>query len=144
MSKSIYSRFRRAFSCLIAVSFLTLSTDASALDSLTGCVEDSTNTPISGARVVVRNLATGQSAHARSDESGCFAFENLQSGNLSVAVLVEAFEAYENEITLDGSIRMPKIVLDVQPIRNSVTVTAQRTAAPTENLGSSVDPRGPD
>ena len=139
MSKSIYARFRRAFSCLIAVSFLILSSDASALDSLTGCVEDSTNAPISGARVVVRNLATGQSAHARSDESGCFGLEDLQSGNLSVAVLVEAFEAYENEITLDGSIRMPKIVLDVQPIRNSVTVTAQRTAAPTEKLGSSVD-----
>ena len=139
MSKSTYAQFRCAFSCLIAISFLISSTDASALDSLVGCVEDSTSAPVAGARVVVRHLETGQFAQARSDESGCFAFKDLQSGNVSVAVLVEAFEAYENEIMLDGSTRMPKIVLDVQPTRYSVTVTAQRTAAPTANLGSSID-----
>ncbi len=131
MSKSTYAQFRCAFTCLIAISFLIFSTDASALDSLTGCVEDSTSAPIAGARVVVRHLGTDQFAQTRSDQSGCFAFDDLQSGNVRVAVLVEAFEAYENEITLDGSTQMPKIVLDVQPIRNSVTVTAQRTAAPT-------------
>ncbi len=139
MSKSGRLRLCRTFSFLIAISFLTLCTDASALDSVAGCVEDSTSAPIAGARVLVRHLGRGDLVQTRSDESGCFAVEDFPPGSASVSVLAEAFEAYESRVELDGPKRMPTIILRLQPIRNSVTVTARRTVAPTASLGSSID-----
>ena len=130
----------RHCSCLLFLSIiLTFPLEALAQNSIAGCIEDSLGASISDARVVAEHVSTGRILRSRSNSGGCFQLTDLQSGPTRLGVLVEAFSAYETEVSVSGSIEVGSIVLKIQPIRNSVSVTANRTIMPAESLGSSLD-----
>ena len=130
----------RAPACLLVIVLSTNSSGfASAPHTIEGCIQDSSKTPIKGASVVVRSLQTNQISQSRSDGSGCFLIDALSPGTVSISVMVEAFEPYEDTINLNGAIVLLPIKLDLLPIRNFVTVTAQRSVTPTKTLGLSLD-----
>ncbi len=139
MSTPVCSLLRHSF-CLFTLSItLAFPVEAFAQNSIAGCIEDSLGASIADAHVVVEHVSTGRVQRSRSDAGGCFALTDLRPGTTQLDILAEAFSPYETEIAVSGATEVGSIVLKVQPIRNSVTVTANRTIMPAQSLGSSLD-----
>ena len=67
---------------------------ASSLPSrISGLVADTSGKPIGGARVLVKNAATGASADVVADAHGRYAVENLAPGDYSVSVSAEGLRS---------------------------------------------------
>ena len=112
---------------------------AAAQSSVSGCVEDESGAVIIGARIVMRTADGSPLGQTVSDKSGCFRFEGVRSGPGNVRVLAEAFSLHETDLDVVGQVELAPIVLELQPIRNSVTVTANRTPISEAALGVSVE-----
>jgi vitamin B12 transporter len=127
-------------SCLLILStILTFPPDSLSQNSIAGCIEDSRGGTISDARVIAQHVITGRTLRSRADAEGCFRLLELEAGPTRLDVLIEAFSPYETEIAVGGEVELEPIVLKIRPIRNLVTVTANRTAMPSQSLGSSLD-----
>lgn len=73
------------------------------------------------------------------DEKGCFALAGVVGGKYRLRVLAQSFAPVEQTLDVSGRMDLEKVVLEVQPIRNSIVVTATRTPTPAMTLGSSVE-----
>jgi vitamin B12 transporter len=139
MSTPVCSLLRHSF-CLFTLSIaLAFPVEAFAQNSIAGCIEDSLGASIADAHVVVEHVSTGRVQRSRSDAGGCFVLTDLRPDTTQLDILAEAFSPYETEIAVSGATEVGSIILKVQPIRNSVTVTANRTIMPAQSLGSSLD-----
>ena len=128
----------RPLSAVCLLAFL-IAAPAQAQSTVSGCVEDESGAIIVGARIVLRQAGGASFDQALSDESGCFHFAGIEVGLTQVNVLAEAFSPHEAEMDVVGTIDLAPIVLVLRPIRNSVTVTANRTPVATSALGTNVE-----
>ena len=65
--------------------------------TLVGRVEDQSGAVLSGATVKVTNQATGQQREATTDESGAYAFRDLQAGVYDLRVGQSGFKTYAKD-----------------------------------------------
>ena len=128
--------FCHAISLLL---FASTSVFAQSSAHVSGCVEDSTHAVIQGATIILTSTDGSTRFQAQTDEKGCFNLTNVRSGKFQLRILAEAFSPYEREVVVEDAVRLDAIVLEVQPIRDTVLVTATRTPASSVALGASVD-----
>src|ERR1051326_4685936 len=104
-----------------AVCLFVFST--ASLYAQSGCIEDSTHAVIPNARVVLSSVDAPKSvvAPTKTDDKGGFAFTGAPSGGAHLSILAESFAPFEKDVE-SGDVG--KIVLEVEPIRNSIVVTA--------------------
>src|SRR5262245_28235400 len=62
--------------------------------TLVGRVEDPTGAVVAGAKVTVTNKDTGQQRETTTDESGAYAFRDLQAGSYELKVAQTGFKSY--------------------------------------------------
>lgn len=104
-----------------------------------GCVEDSTGAVITGATVILSSSDSSARYQAQTDDKGCFHIEDARPGRYQLTILAEAFSPYVRGVTIGAGAELEKVVLEIQPVRETVLVTATRTPASSIALGSSVD-----
>ena len=116
---------------ILAVVCLTLTlptlTNAQVLyGALLGRVADAAGAILPGAKVTVTNKATGQSREALTDESGAFAFRDLQVGTYDIQITQSGFKSYTKAgvtVALNSTVR-EDVQLEVGAAAESVTITA--------------------
>lgn len=129
-------RFCHAISLLL---FAWTSAFAQSTARVSGCVEDSTNAVIQDATVILTSTDSSTRFQAQTDEKGCFNLTNVRSGKFQLRILAEAFSPYEREVIVEDGVQLEPVVLEVQPIRDTVLVTATRAPTSSVALGASVD-----
>src|SRR5213594_3317335 len=93
-----------ALSLLTALSCFPLFAQ-SDLSTITGLVKDPSGSAVPGARVNVRNEATGVERQTVSAESGTFSVTNLPSGFYTVTVEGQGFKKFQtSKNKLDASV----------------------------------------
>jgi TonB-dependent heme/hemoglobin receptor len=98
---------------------------------LGGSVADASGAALAGAKVSVRNLATGEQLTVQTDAAGNFHFEDLPAGSYRVTVESAGFSSASREISLGDTTQNLEIMLVVGNITENVTVTATRTQVAT-------------
>jgi hypothetical protein len=76
---------------------------AQAAATLTGTITDAAGKTIAGARITVRNDATGQSVDTQTGSTGSYTLQNLAPGSYTVSVMAEGFIAKESKVTLTAA-----------------------------------------
>src|SRR5439155_25811278 len=107
--------------------------------SVSGCVEDSSRAAIPGATVILTSSTLAARYQARTDERGCFSLSHVRLGNYQLRILAEAFSPFEKDLVVQDAMQLDTVILEIQPIRDTVLVTATRTPTSSVALGSSVD-----
>ena len=94
--------------------------------ALLGRVSDAAGAILPGARVTVTNKATGQSRETVADESGAFAFRDLQVGTYDIQIAQAGFKSYTKSgvsVGLNSTVR-EDVQLEVGGAAETVTITA--------------------
>ena len=128
--------FGRAISLLLFVPFPVFCQSTAAVS---GCVQDSSHASVPGASVVLQALESSTRFQAQTDDKGCFNLTGIRSGKYHLQILAEAFSPFEKEIALEDPLQLEDAVLEIHPVKAEVVVTATRSPAPADTLGSSVD-----
>jgi hypothetical protein len=87
------------FSVLAGV---TLRAQASGA-ALSGTMVDTSGKVVVGAKLSVKNLATGQSVEAQTDSAGIYAVTNLAPGDYEITAKAEGFSSNISKITIEGA-----------------------------------------
>ena len=94
--------------CLGALLFcLSLCTTASAQVSraaVSGTITSPAGQAVAGAKVSLKNLATGQSSSAQSGSSGNYSFSDLPPGEYEFSISAAGFSAETERVTLAGGV----------------------------------------
>lgn len=124
----------REATCWLILTLLLLLTSASSSGQsssaeLTGTVTDESGAPVLGARVVVRNLGTGQSRQFLTDEFGAYLLTQLLPGTYEVSAEKEGFRRFvQGGVVLQiGQRARVDARLPVGSVSESVEVTADAT-----------------
>ena len=83
--------------------FLSISIPICAQNSgttLSGTVNDSSGTPVAGAKISVNNVFTGQTVETRTDESGHYSVSKLGPGNYEVTAVAEGIPTSKSKVTI--------------------------------------------
>jgi hypothetical protein len=108
--------------CLLSIVALAQS----EFGSIVGTVVDSSDAPVAGASINIRNTQTSQSFTAIAGPDGAYTSPPLRPGPYSVAVEVKGFKTARRELRLDVSQRaLIDIRLDVGSVSESVTVVSE-------------------
>lgn len=75
---------------------------AQAGAALSGTVTDSTGKTVSGAKLTVKNLASGQTAQAETNADGKYSVTNLAPGEYELSVVAEGYSTNVTKVTLSG------------------------------------------
>ena len=67
---------------------------------LSGTVNGPTGTPVSGAKVTVKNTATSETSETQSDSSGRYSFQNLAPGTYDVIATAEGLSAKQLSVSI--------------------------------------------
>jgi vitamin B12 transporter len=126
----------RAVSLLL---FGSLPVFSQSFSSVSGCVQDSSHASVPGAVVVLQGLEASARLQAQTDDKGCFNLTGVRFGKYHLQILAEAFSPYEKDIALEDPLKLEDVMLEIHPIRAEVVVTATRSPAPSDTLGSSVE-----
>lgn len=95
--------------------------------SMSGTVTDPNGAVIPGAKVVARNVATGQDSETISSEAGLFVFASLPSGNYTMSVEKTGFKKLSRsglEIRV-GQRQLADVTLEIGEVQQVVEVTGQ-------------------
>src|SRR5207245_9964303 len=103
-----------------------------------GCAEVSTHAVIPGATVILTSSDGPARFQAQTDAKGCFGLAGVRFGKYQLRILAEAFSPYEKNLVVEGPVRLDTVILEIQPIRDTVLVTATRTPATSVALASRV------
>src|SRR3984893_638647 len=134
---------------VLAAGFLLLFTSLitfaqSDLSTITGVIKDASGSTVPGAKVSVRNEATGVERQTTSSESGTFSITNLPSGLYTVTVEKQGgfkkFETTGNK--LDANVPLAvDVKLEVGAVTETVTVSAsaQHIQTETATVGALVE-----
>lgn len=100
---------------------------------LSGTVTDSAGTPLPNAKVIVKNVSTGQSTEVQSDSAGLYTVPNLAAGDYEVSASAAGIGTAVAKVTLlAGSQQTLSLILTSTPIQLSPTTPPPAT--PSENL----------
>lgn len=115
--------------------FSWLSFAQSDLSTITGIIKDSSGSTVPGAKITVRNEATGVERQTTSADSGNFSVTSLPSGLYTVIVEGQGFKRYQTTHNkLDASVPLAvDATLDVGVVSDTVTVTANASRIQTES-----------
>jgi hypothetical protein len=102
---------------------------------MVGTVQDPSGSAIPGARVAIKQVETGLSRSAASNESGSFSFPTLAGGTYEVRVEKAGFQPFTApavSVIVDQVARLG-VVLRVEGVSQSVEVSAQAAAMQTDS-----------
>jgi len=117
-----------------AVSFIltllivpTVLAQSQTTGQIEGTVKDPTGALVSGASVEAKNVDTGTTRSATTNDAGRFTIISLLPGNYSITVTKQGFETgkAENTAVTVGSNQQITFELKVSGVAGSVTVTAE-------------------
>jgi len=133
-NKSLLSR--TLFVLMLSVSICAQLSAQVAGATLSGTVTDPSGAAVSGARISVKNLATGVARDLKTDVAGFYAVPNLFPGSYELTISAPGFAtAVRTGITLTvGAQQVLNFTLQVGPTTQTITVT---TEAPIVELASS-------
>jgi hypothetical protein len=119
-------RFCAAVSLAVLSASAAFATQTPAMASVSGVVTDPMGNVVVGAQVVVRNLDTGVSQRAETDERGVYRVVSLLPGRYEVRVEAPGFAASIVPLTLAvGQAATANIALKVGAVEERVEITAQ-------------------
>ncbi|HEU4387607.1 MAG TPA: carboxypeptidase-like regulatory domain-containing protein, partial [Blastocatellia bacterium] len=97
--------------------------------SLSGLISDPNGAAISGAKVIIKNIATGEEATATTNTQGAFVFTNLLPGKYSAAIEAQGFKKSEvTQISVEvNQAAKIDVTLEVGNLTEQVTVTGEVT-----------------
>ncbi|HEY7182766.1 MAG TPA: carboxypeptidase regulatory-like domain-containing protein, partial [Blastocatellia bacterium] len=109
--------------------------------ALEGTVADPNGAVLSGARVIVKNNATGAEATATTNDRGYFTVQNLEAGTYTVTVEQSGFRNYlAKDVNVKvGAVTPLTVALQVGATEQVVEVTAANTEATIDTSRSTVD-----
>jgi carboxypeptidase family protein/peptidase M1-like protein len=110
---------------------LPVAATQTASGSISGTVKDPTGAVIAGARVAIRNDATGEVHTASTNNDGRFKFDNLGAGSYTISVEQTGFKPVERNSVVDP--KRPatiEIRLEVAAPREKVEIGAKGAVAP--------------
>jgi hypothetical protein len=114
------------------------------LGTISGIITDNSGAVIPAVRVTLTNKATGQTGNATTNDSGYYAFPNLEPGSYDVVAEKEGFQRCANTgIVLDAAGRVESSCsLQVGQITQTIEVQAQTLEVQTEEAKVSriIDP----
>jgi hypothetical protein len=116
----------RVSSVFSLVLFLASVTEAG---TVTGVIRDSSGGVVPDARVVLRDIATGQQQEVRTADDGQYRFEPARAGTYLLIVDLVGFSAVARTLVLeraDQSVDLP-ITLELGAVTAELTVTAARS-----------------
>jgi Carboxypeptidase regulatory-like domain/TonB dependent receptor-like, beta-barrel/TonB-dependent Receptor Plug Domain len=102
--------------------------------SIVGHVVDASGAAIPQAAVTITNKETGQSRAGTTNESGDFAFLDVQTGTYSIKASITGFKAYERTtvvVSLNTTTRLD-VAMEVGAMTENVTVTAEAAVLQTD------------
>jgi len=118
--------------------------DATTTATLTGYVQDVTGATVSGAQVILRNLATNQTRRVTSETDGSYRIAALPVGEYEVRVEAQGFTTYVNPIVtfVLGQTAALDITLRTGAVSGELTVTEKPPALDPSSTASStsIDP----
>jgi hypothetical protein len=102
--------------------------------SLVGRIEDPSGAVMPGAKVTVTNKATGQQRDITTDESGAFAFRDLQVGTYDLNITQTGFKSYTKSNLIIGLnlVVREDVQMSVGGTSETVTITAAAPALQTD------------
>ncbi len=112
-------------SLLLAAAFACAQTISS---SIVGSVVDSSHAAVVGAKLVLRQTATGLERRAETDSQGNFVFSNLEPGPYTLTAEAAGFKRLEHRnlvVSPAERLAVGKLVLEIGSLVETVTVTAQ-------------------
>jgi hypothetical protein len=138
--------FRTAATLLLLLFFVGRDSvlQAQGTSGIRGSVSDESGQPIAGAKVLIRDDASGAESKAVTDADGNFAVMGLQAGNYSVSAAHEGFTTTVNahlDLTVNRQLRL-EIMLAVGSMQQKITVRASPPLLETEisSTGSTILP----
>ncbi len=103
-----------------------------------GVVKDTTDAVVAGATVTLRNVDTGDTRTASSNESGGFRFTFLRPGNYIVTAQASGLKTDITKVAVQvGQVAQLELVAKVQATQEVIEVSAQAGAVNTENANLS-------
>lgn len=121
------NRYASALLCAMLLFFATLASAQLSTGSLEGTVADNTGAVLTGAKLTIKNQATGATFTTTSNEAGIYRFAVLPVGIYDLAVEHSGFGAATRKdihVTVGSKIDLP-ISLSVAARTDSVDVTAE-------------------
>ena len=112
-----------------AFSLVVLLASVSEAGTVTGVVRDSSGGVVPAARVVLRDIATGQQQEVATSDDGQYRFEPATAGTYLLIVERAGFSAVARTLVLeraDQDVDLP-ITLELGSVTAEVTVTAARS-----------------
>ena len=133
--KKIANLLTFGLAALLLVSAVQQITFAQVLyGALVGRIEDPSGAVLPGAKVTVTNKGTGIQRDTVTDESGAYAFRNLQVGVYDVQITQTGFKSYSKanvNIALNGVVR-EDVQMSIGGATETVTITAAAPALQTD------------
>jgi len=123
--------------CLIAAVGLTYrAADAQSTATLQGTVVDAQGATVSGAKVTVRNLATGQERTTESDAAGNFQMSSLPPGNYRIEIRHEGFQSLvvSSYILEVGSTASQNFTLQIGAVSQTMEVMSEVPVVETSTM----------
>ncbi|MGH9843131.1 MAG: carboxypeptidase regulatory-like domain-containing protein, partial [Blastocatellia bacterium] len=119
---------------MLAITAAQLAQAQVLYGTLVGRVEDQSGAVVAGAKVTATNQATGQQREATTDESGAYAFRDLQAGVYDLKVAQTGFKSYAKaglNVALNNIVR-EDVRMEVGAASESVTITAEAPTLQTD------------
>jgi hypothetical protein len=131
----MHPKTAKLFFGLILISVLTANPlrAQDAQSTLSGSVTDSAGKVLPGAKVIVKNVSTGQSTEVQSDSAGGYSLSNLAAGDYEVSASADGMSVPAAKVTLiAGSPQTLSLILTSAPTPPSPATPS--AAAPSQNL----------
>ena len=130
-----FTTTRCAFAALLLLAASPRAHAQVLYGSMVGTVQDPSGSPVPGAVVSIRQIQTGASRTAASNESGSFAFPTLAGGDYEVTVNQAGFQPYRAPsvpVVVDQVARV-RVALQMAGVTESMQVTAQTASLQTDS-----------
>ncbi|HEY6387124.1 MAG TPA: carboxypeptidase-like regulatory domain-containing protein [Candidatus Acidoferrum sp.] len=107
---------RWASACLLAILVLAgpaafLARAQAAGSTLSGAVKDSTGKIVAGAKIAIKNLATGQTTETQTDAGGQYTAASLAPGDYELSISAEGYSTNVTRITMSDANKLFDITL---------------------------------
>jgi outer membrane receptor protein involved in Fe transport len=116
--------------------FSSLAASSAPAEEVRGTVTDTLGSPLQGARITLRDLASGSEESVSTDSTGRYSVRTRSAGTFLLTVERERFSAAARTIVVQGTEQTvdQDVRLDLGVLRDEVTVTATRSDRETRQV----------